>query len=56
MLEARAKKEDNRQAHSSSKKRKNLASSDLENDKKKAKCGKPKVINERKKGLLAIQE
>ncbi|KAA1096117.1 rRNA-processing protein sof1 [Puccinia graminis f. sp. tritici] len=56
MLEARAKKEDNRQAHSSSKKRKNLASSDLENDKKKAKSGKPKVINERKKGLLAIQE
>jgi hypothetical protein len=55
MLEARAKKEDNRQAHLSSKKRKNL-SSDNDNDKKKAKSGHPKVINERKKALMAVQE
>jgi len=56
MLEARAKKEDNRQAHSSSKKRKNLSSDNDDNDKKKAKAGIPKVINERKKGLLAMQQ
>ncbi|KAI7943729.1 hypothetical protein MJO28_011257, partial [Puccinia striiformis f. sp. tritici] len=62
MLEARAKKEDNRQAHSS--KKRTLSSSDNNDSKfnKKLKgsssagSGKPKVINERKKGLLAIQE
>lgn len=60
MLEARARKEDNRLAHSSQKRQNRTEDSD-QNDgpkssKRKRKSDPPKVINERKKGLLTLQQ